>query len=297
MQGDLESSTATGQVKSLAALLRSATRGSQIMEGITQQARAACKPLQAGLASLLTGIENVELQSAGHTSAGQILEDAGEGGVVVRALDADEGLIGLFCFRAADLSALVNNMCGSVYQDRLPAPVAATHMALAREISKVLLRELVSLVSVPGTAGRAHTFKEELTGEMPGRVPPAEGVVFRLAVKGEHESASLILFVPGNLCARTDDQSGDAAESISSMAVLREIKQTRVPLSVVLEERQQSLQDLALLHEGSLLSLDLCLGQPVQVDAGGTRLFSGNLDQSNDCFRIVVHEFLYRGEE
>jgi flagellar motor switch protein FliM len=124
-----------------------------------------------------------------------------------------------------------------------------------------------------------------------------EGVVIRLDLKGEQQTARLTSFVPAQLCAGSGDQPGDARNSIASMALLREIKQTHVPLSVVLEERQLSLRQLAQLHAGSVLKLNLCLGQQVQVDAGGAPLLSGNLDQHNDCFRIGINEFLYRGEQ
>lgn len=296
MQDSLDTTPVMNQAKSLAALLRTASRGSQIMENINQQAKSACKPLQVRLADLLTGIERVELVSANHVEAGQILAEAGEDAVAVRALGGDDLLIGLFCFQALDLSALVNSMFGSVYEDRLPAPVATTHKSVARELSGCLMSELVQAMTVPGTAALVRMYKVEQAVDLLGVLPPVEGVVIRLTLKGEQQSAVLTTFVPGELCAGPRDEDANGLDPASSIALLREIKQTRVPLSVVLEERQLSLQDLAQLRKGTVVNLNLCLGQQVDVDAGGARLLGGCLDQSNEFFRIVVKEFLYKDE-
>jgi hypothetical protein len=171
MQADQESKTAGSEVKSLAALLRSASRGSEIIERISLQAQATCKPLKARFAALLADIDKVELVSASQAEAGQVLVEAGDDAVAVRALGSDDVLIGLFCFQAMELSALVNSMFGSVYEDKLPAPVAATHKAVARELSQMLLDELVRATSVAGTADLVRTYKIDLAGELPDTLP------------------------------------------------------------------------------------------------------------------------------
>ncbi|MEO9875333.1 MAG: FliM/FliN family flagellar motor switch protein [Anderseniella sp.] len=119
-----------------------------------------------------------------------------------------------------------------------------------------------------------------------------DGVRVRFDLQLAHGKGVIDVFVSETCCQKADAAQAGVPRQAGLLALRREVQRTGVKLEVILQEEEMTLGEIANLQLGQVHELGFCLGQEVQVQVEGVKLFNGFLNQTEEHYVLKVSDFL-----
>lgn len=277
---------------SLSVLLRNVSEAQNIIVNFGEAAVHSCKPLKSSLENLFPEVgkllpgkaEPMAMADfrASHADPSQIYS--------MRGLEDHQAcLIGV---PADALVAFANCAFGAsraAVESDGELLVGKGELAVGKCVAEIVLAELL-----PHFEGALAKRMPQVLQASPEyldspEVRDLDGVRVRFDLQLAHGKGAIDVFVSETCC-----QKADAAlpRQAGLLALRREVQRTGVKLEVILQEEEMTLGEIANLQHGQVHELDFCLGQEVQVQVEGVKLFNGFLNQTEEHYVLKVSDFL-----
>ncbi len=280
---------------SLSVLLRNVSEAQDIIVNFGEAAIHSCKPLKSSLENLFPEVGKLLPGKAEPEAIADFRAGHGEPSLIfsMRGLgDQQACLIGM----SADALVAFANCAfgaarGAVESDG-ELNVGKGELAVGRCVAEIVLAELL-----PHFDGALAKRMPQVVQASPEYLDSPEirdldGVRVRFDLQLPHGRGSIDVFVSETCCRKAEIADAGPLRQAGLLALRREVQRTGVKLEVILQEQEMTLGEVADLELGQVHELGICLGQEVQVQVEGVKLFNGLLNQTAEHYVLKVSDFL-----
>ncbi len=284
-----------GRPGSLSVLLRNVSEAQDIITNFGEAVVRSCKPLKSSLENLFPDVEKLIVGKVEPAAVADFRASHGEASQIYAMRGLEDQQACLIAISGKALVAFSNCAFGAsrpaIEGDGEVVPGKA-EQAIGKCIAEILLAEL--MLHFDGALAKRAPQVSQATADYldSPEVKDLDGVRVTFDLRLANGTGGVDIFVSETCCRKPDTAPAGAARQSGLLALQREVQRTGVKLEVLLQEQEMTLGDIAGLELGQVHELDFCLGQKVQVQVEGVKLFNGLLNQAADHYVLKVAEFL-----
>lgn len=290
-----QSSEPASRSGSLSVLLRNVSEAQNIIASFGEAAVHSCKPLKSSLENLLPEVGTLVSGNAEPEAVSDFRAKHAEPSLIysMRGLEDQQAcLIGVPADALVAFSNCAFGASRAAVESDGELVVGRGELAVGKCVSEIVLAELMP------------NFEGALAKRMPQVLPASpeyldspevrdlDGVRVRFDLQLAHGKGAIEVFVSETCCQKAGTADAGVPRQAGLLALRREVQRTGVKLEVILEEQEMTLGEIASLELGQVHELGFCLGEEVQVQVEGVKLFNGALSQTEEQYVLKVSDFL-----
>jgi flagellar motor switch protein FliM len=283
------------QPGSLSVLLRNVSEAQDIIANFGKATIRSCKPLKSSLENLFPEVEKLTVDDVEPEAIADFRASHGDPSQIYSMRGLEDQQACLIGMSAEALVAFANCAFGAsraAVENDGEVVLGKGELAVGKCVAEIVLAELLP-----------H-FEDSLARRMPQVFQPSpdylgspevkdlDGVRVSFDLQLANGKGCIDVFVSETCCQKAETASAGPPKQSGLLALRREVQRTGVKLEVILQEEEMTLGQITNLELGQVRELEFCLGQEVQVQVEGVKLFSGFLNQTSEHYVLKVTDFL-----
>lgn len=280
---------------SLSVLLRNVSEAQDIIANFGEAAIQCCKPLKSSLENLFPEVKKLTAGNVEPAAVADFRVSHGDASQVYAMSSLGDQQACLIAIPAKALVAFSNCAFGAsrpaVENDGEVVP-GKGEQAVGKCVAEIVLAEVMPHLDA-ALAKRIPQASQASADYLDSpEIKDLDGVRVKFDLQLADGAGCVEAFVSETCCQKSETAPAGPPRQSGLLALQREVQRTGVKLEVLLQEEEMTLGDIARLELGQVRELEFCLGQKVQVQVEGVKLFNGLLNQAADHYVLKVTDFL-----